>query len=78
MSDRSQKADLVVVQWWFVSLLLKLSIGSENCALSLCAYVEGFCHICYTTVAFLDMFIIQCPVVICTMLYETVVLLFRS
>ena len=30
---------LVVVQWWFVSLLIKLLIGSENCALSLCMYM---------------------------------------
>ena len=32
-----------------VSLLIRLSIGGENCAWSLCAYVEGFCksdHIC--------------------------------
>ena len=44
MSDVAQnaspvKAGLLVVQWYFVSLLIKLSIGSENCALSLYAYV---------------------------------------
>ena len=32
---------LVAAQWWFVSLLIKLLIGSENCALSLYVYVEG-------------------------------------
>ena len=40
------KADLlllVVFYWWFVSLLIKLSIGNDNCVLSLCVYVEGFC-----------------------------------
>ena len=26
-----------------ISLLMKLSVGDENCVLPLCAYVEGFC-----------------------------------
>ena len=41
---------LAVVHLWFISLLMKLLIGDENCALPLCAYVEVFCisgHICY-------------------------------
>ena len=45
MSDMAQKAVpekqtcllLVVCQWWLVSLWMDPSIGSENCALSLCA-----------------------------------------
>ena len=41
MSDVAQnaapvKADLLAVQWYFVGILKKLSIGIENCVLSLC------------------------------------------
>ena len=31
---------LVVCQWWLVSLLIKLSIGSENCDLSLSEFSQ--------------------------------------
>ena len=48
-TSRNTMITMVVVQWCFVSLLIKLSIGSKNFA-SLCAYICGqFCksrHIC--------------------------------
>ena len=33
---------LAVVYWQLVSLLMELSIDSENCSLTWCAYVVGF------------------------------------
>ena len=39
---------LVEVQWWFISLLIKLSNGSENCILSLGASVDSFTYECIT------------------------------
>ena len=56
---------MVVVQRWFISLLIKSSLGSENYALSLYAYLQMWWKmflLLNLTVCVCDTYVIMCTV----------------